>query len=452
MGKDSNSKDQLLKIKFLLFLEMIYRNKYEVSDINSMNPIEFIRRGDYEGFFESIEKCFRWKAESFRAIYDSNPESKPDSLEFFTQHLKSLIDKNSPLNGESIRQSKKGDNDQSENNFLDMCDALTGNPKKIVRFLKSVDDDHDEMWATLFSSYINKKETKGITRKTINKFTPIEFQQYCYRKDLKKELKDDNIIERKEINEIDPESLAFYFNLAIIFDNKSLKAFLLPTYLSLLYKSGEYECFLKYFPEKIDENSTDYISIVASLNERSGPFLDLLRKKYKDYNIKNLLIKIKNRILKNDKNNYMKALNWLDNDDSIRTEYLQLAIDITYKLVFENKFLEAYETFKKIKEDMIENQYNEEAQFWETFLSSNGEKVKESCKKLIIWLSSLKTSYNDEEEQEEEAGGHFYFPYGYKDDGDKKEKTNRLINHLFYYITNKYKEKLNDDIDNGEKI
>lgn len=637
---------QILRIKFLVWLERIYRDSHEISQEN-MNPIKFIRRSDYHNFFECYGKKFAsWKVETFRIFFDSDLSSSNKSFMNFKQNLKLLI--NEPqfnqsekeifeaLDGqkdiilrllqrdiiidesqftqslkeifEALRRKKyiflrllQKDRiidelqlDQSEKEIYEMLkekkeiilkllqtytildesqfdpsekeiyEAL--NEKKDM-IIKLFIDPYDDMWADLFASYSNETILpESFSVQEVQKFTAFDFQKYCFKLDIFQKLHEDRIISESS-SKIDIDSLAFYFNLGIIFKNKKLSSFLLCSYLSLLYRFKCYKDIFKYTyflnPKLFSiEESRESVSYVASLFDPDLFFLDALRKKKID-EVQNLLLDILNqiksknqrdtlkalkwskldinikdkilelvvdyfkKIYKNGKSyytiqkeiltdlksvslsdyfdiqdnnydeitkeslaslaadliinynctkdsvckeyisdllenefwysfldiqdqsesknqkDYLRALKWLKLDECVKDDFLQLAIDCTYELVMQNKFLEARETYEMIKEEISDDL---ERDFWNSFLPLSdeeniNEKMISSFKQLLLWTASMK-EYD-------------YYPYGYETCITPEEslrRTNRLINHLICYITNTYQQKLNEDILFGNQI
>ncbi|KAK8876287.1 hypothetical protein M9Y10_006482 [Tritrichomonas musculus] len=418
--------EKLLKIKFLVWLQYLYQRNNEV-DIEKMSLIELIRGGYYDEFLTKFGNLFgSWKAEIFRGLFVFDQNKKGQSLANFQNGIKNLC------NLSDITPEEQS-----------IYKAFTGNFDEIPNFLQT---EHNLMWAQLFTSYLQNAELNEFQIDQVCNFEPVEFQRFCFRPNLFENLQTNPIID-KSPKKIDPDSLAFYFNLAIVFKNKDLASFLLPSYLSVLYKCKQYHSIFKYtyFNESfftIDE-SLDNVSLAASYFEPDSLFLDPLLKENRTEEVRDLLIGIKFKIIQKNDDDFLKALRWLKLDESVSKEFFQLAIEITYENVMINNFDNARKTYNLIKLMLP----NTEKYFWDSYLRENridetdDDRIISSFKQLLIWAASLKEN------------GQVAYGYDNNDnDEDAFESSDRLLQHLFSHITDTYQKKLNNDVMNGKPI
>ncbi|OHS97794.1 hypothetical protein TRFO_09208 [Tritrichomonas foetus] len=412
---EENINSYINLIKFLTWLEYIYR-KYHNANNEKNIPLVNLRCGAHDKFLSSFKGVFdTWKAETFRGLFDNNLETKNKSYDIFQEY--------------AIKLANSGDIPDLEREYYL---ALTGDEKSLVNLLPK--DEHNEMWATLFSHFLTRKQFEGFNVKSINKFTPIEFQQFCFCDNLENKLQNTNFIGNAQI--CDDESLVFYLNLAILFQNKEVAKLLLPSYLKLLIKYEMYEEIKLYTTRKMfeindvknSEKKYDTIEFVVdaalSIDNPTDAFISPFQE-----DSKTLLSLISKKIINSDwkdPSKYMNAPKWLRFDQGNSDEFTSTAMQVMYKLVLKNELNIAWNAFELVstKFPALENH------FWMTFLdqkkrsNSNemeAEYIQETFKSLLHWTVSLKG--------ESVAG------FKLLDNEEAISKSEELIQHLFTVIT-----------------
>ena len=424
---EEKRKNHILRVKYLIWLENVYRNSHDDKEIK--NSFEYIRKGMYNDFISMFgDKNEDWKAEIYRGLYDYST-TRERSLRYFLDYSEKLCQSNIP--------------DDEKQYFK----ALDGDESAIISLLQK--DEHNHMWAKLFSSFILKKDHVDINIDNIKDSSPLTFQRFCFQNTdgLIEKLKNADFLQQLDPSSMDENSIAFYLNLSIILNNKIIVKKLLPIYLRILMKYNQYQS-VNFYLYGISEgsNNIDVIESETALNLLINLAAEIKPYDYcfistKLENKQDLLLLICKAILDRDWENpdmYLNISKWLQIDQDIFEKNISLPMQAMYKLILKNEFQLASQEYYT---NLLPYFPQIESKFWDSFLknyeylvNTTSEEEENNLKKYV------KTSFKALLEWSVALKGENGIAVGYEEFKNSKEFTNTLINSLFIIFTRIFQE------------